>query len=303
MFGRSIWLGAALLIAAPCTVLATEPETVEYAPSSHWHLDYAEAHCRIVRTFGEGDDRTVLFLQQYDPSEAAYWLVAGGLVDKLGSRQKYTVQFGPASMFNKTKPRANVTLGDFGDALQGFLGHAMQDRTKDAGADEKIEDSAREPIGLPALSSAYGESIEWMEFSRRGKHYRLKTGELGAVFDAMNTCMASLVKSWGADPSLMKSRATEPVMTNFSQVSAKIRGAYPWKAQRNGESATLLVRAMVDSAGAMTSCHITEMTEAINFNVAACDTLRQMATFEPARDTAGNAIASYYTRKIYYVTY
>ena len=115
--------------------------------------------------------------------------------------------------------------------------------------------------------------------------------------------MASLVKSWGADPDVMRSRATEPVMTNFPQVSAKIRNAYPRKALRNRESATLLVRAMVDATGELTSCHITEMTEATNFNVAACDTLRQLATFEPARDTAGNPVASYYAQKIFYVTY
>ncbi len=309
MSGRSALFGVTLLTAVPSTALAAEPEVVEYAPSSDWHLDYAEARCRIVRTFGEGDDETVLYMEQLQPSATLGWVAAGGLVKALGSRSKFQVQFGPGLAPFEIDTEARYTLGKFGASIHGSnIGNMGPVAVSVAAAvDTEVSDPSPPmqptPVGMPALSVEEGKSIEWIEFTRKDRHYRLRTGEMGSVFAAMNACMANLVEHWGADSETLSGRAAAPRLLNIQRVAKEVQKSYPSKAERRGESADLNIRVMVDEKGRVSSCHITEITSAENFSDVACDKFTQLAQFEPARNMDGEAVASYYVTTVRYRMY
>ncbi|MBX7501183.1 energy transducer TonB [Qipengyuania sp. YG27] len=301
--GRSVLFGVTLLTAVPSTALAAEPEVVEYAPSSDWHLDYAEARCRIVRTFGEGDDETVLYMEQLQPSSTLGWVAAGGLVKALGSRSKFQVQFGPGLAPFEIDTEARYTLGKFGASLHGSNIGNMGPVREAMGVSEDDPPARPMTLGMHALSVEEGKTIEWIEFTRKGRHYRLRTGEMGSVFAAMNACMTNLVEHWGADPESLKARASGPRLLNIQQVAVEVQKTYPSKAERRGESADLKIRVMVDEKGRVSSCHITEITSAENFSDVACDKFTQLAQFEPARNLDGEAVASYYVTTVRYRMY
>ena len=78
---RFISFAAAVsVVAAPHSAAQTDDEVVVLEPSSPWQLDYGKDRCRIARTFGEGDDTNMFYLEQWEPAAWATWLVAGPAV-------------------------------------------------------------------------------------------------------------------------------------------------------------------------------------------------------------------------------
>lgn len=300
MLVRMLPAGALALAANIGPAHAEEVSRVELEPSSQWLLDYSETRCRIARAFGEGDDRAALYLEQYEPSDEISWLVAGSLVEGLRSRRKFTVQFGPGLAPYEIESDVILSLGDLGASVRGQDVAEPEEDEPHESIDDSSKWSVENPVGLPALSPERGRSIDWIEFSRRDRRYRLNTGNLGSVFEAMNTCMDDLVVHWGGDPEVLRTRATPPRPTNLRRVVTHVQRHYPERAVRRGENADLNIRVMVDEKGKVVSCHITDMTLAENFDDFACDVFNDIAKFEPARDTSGKAIASYYVTRVIY---
>lgn len=52
---------------APLLMAAVQP--IRLQPSSPWVVDYAENSCRLVRTFGEGKDKTKFALESESPGQ------------------------------------------------------------------------------------------------------------------------------------------------------------------------------------------------------------------------------------------
>ncbi len=63
----------ACLVAAPLLVAAAPepaPVSVRLKPSSQWVVDYADNACQLIRTFGEGEEKTVLLIESATPDNA-----------------------------------------------------------------------------------------------------------------------------------------------------------------------------------------------------------------------------------------
>lgn len=277
---------------------AAQDEAVVLEPSTDWYLDYAETRCRILRTFGAGDDVTLLYLEQYYPSDDLSWLVAGSLVDELRASRRFTVQFGPGEEPYSVDSRTRLTYGEYGRALSSnsLTEQIPADRRQ---GDEEAADGAA-PIVVPALSTEQGRSIDWIEFSRGDRRIRLDTGNLGNVFEAMNACMENYMASWGVDFEVLRTQATPPAPKNLPELVRRIQVHYPGGALARNQSARLLLRVLVDELGYVASCYIIDMSAADNFDDHACDVFEDRAEFEPALDTAGNAMPSYYVTTVIY---
>ncbi|MBX7482314.1 energy transducer TonB [Qipengyuania qiaonensis] len=297
MLGRII--SAALLIsiaAQPAAAAAREPVILE--PSSTWQIDYGETRCRIGRIFGEDGGKTALYLEQYAPSDEFEWVIGGPLIDRLNASHRFTIQFGPGQAPYEFRPKINLTMENFGKAVggNGFEGWSnAEDGAKD-------ENSA-EPVGLPSLSSEQGKGIDWIEVSRAGRAYRLNTGNLAPVFDAMNACMENLVTHWGADIETMKSRKTEPEIVNLEQVVRLVQTRYPKAAEMHGSQASLQIRVMVEADGTVAKCHTDSVTKAERFDDSACVVFLESAKFKPATDLQNRPIPSYYAVRVSYQLY
>lgn len=292
---------AFLLSAATISLLspsAVQAENVVLEPSSAWHLDYGDDKCRLARTFGEDKQKTILFLDQHQPSETFTWTMAGQAVGAFASARRFTSQFGPAFSPRKTEASSSTVSGDlegYGRAIimSGHLGD-----TEFKAKDEETE----EPVGLPHLDAAKGGDVEWLEIRRsRDDSLRLQTGNMAPAFKALNDCITNLVSHWGLDATAQSSRVTAPEWTNARQVLRRIQSDYPDTALRKGEQARMNVRVMVDAAGRPTNCVLTDVTKAENFDNGPCQLIMRNAEFEPARDARGAGVASFYATSIVYI--
>src|SRR2546423_1697268 len=92
------------VVAAPL-LMAGAPQPVRLQPSSQWIVDYAENSCRLIRTFGEGEDKTVLLFESPSPGSLDMLVVGKPLetslsevaVTFLPAEQKAVTLGGPAT--------------------------------------------------------------------------------------------------------------------------------------------------------------------------------------------------------------
>ena len=64
-------------------------------PSSKWVVNYADDSCSLGRSFGEGDRKVMLFLEQFVPGDTFNMMLVGKSVDLRSRRTKASVRFGP----------------------------------------------------------------------------------------------------------------------------------------------------------------------------------------------------------------
>lgn len=173
-------------------------------PSSEWNLDYAEDRCRLVRIFGEGDDETAFYIEQYAPSET-FFMVAAGQPFKLVKRNKIELQFGPAADA-QMKFIMGGNFGNFGKAVMidnlSMVGPAKNpDYQPGAGNDES----------LPA-ERAPEAGISWLSFRKTGaKDLVLDDGQADGCDAPVRRRTADPLgyRCWEAQKSDQETRATQ----------------------------------------------------------------------------------------------
>ena len=271
-------------------------DTLSLAPSSKWVLEYEKERCRIGRFFGEGDERTVLFFEQYAPDSELRWIVAGKPLKTLQKNSQASWRYGSTGEWTPLSVRG-MSLDGHGNALasDGEVETHRTDRPQPA-----IDDNGRER-GLPRLDSDRVDGLASLEIDApRVGTIALETGQLAPLYRSMNACMDDLVASWGVDMERQAERAVAPRLTNAPVIERILIDKYPQRALRNGEQADLHLRIMVDDKGAVTDCVVTNMTVAESFGDAACTDVKKRAIFEPAMDEAGHPMASFYTTRLRY---
>jgi len=305
---------ALMMLAMPVAVQAADDEPVHLKPQSPWQLDYAEARCRLGRYFGEGDEKTIFWLEQYGPSAGFRWLVAGPAIDRFRAGRRTNAQFGPG--FSEWEfSYSGATVEGFGSSISGNGPHAPPDlealgaSISDAGPDAPYVDEgeAREarikPVGLPHLDAEAGRELFWLRLDQKfAQPVVLELGKMDKPFEAMNQCVEDLVAHWGVDVEAQKTRATPPQFTNIMLVARKIQEHYPEKAVRSGSQANFHLRILVGVNGQATDCTLTDITLATNFDMRRhpCRIVLDSAKFESARDVNGNPVASFYETNIAY---
>lgn len=312
-------IGVFLLgLAALGSANALQAETRVLEPSSHWALDYAKDKCRLTRTFGGEEDRTVLIFDQYGPPSFLQAVVAGSALDKMRTGRDMEVQYGPYFESWTITP-APSTLGDFGDAIlisgRGSAPGTPPAPTPVASAATAAVTArlrllpgraleAGEAAAIAATSQLdpeEGKRIEWLEIRQGKRVARLDTGNLEAPYRALNSCIDDLVAHWGLDPVQQRALVRRPKWINQGEVAQEIIAkTYPRKAALRGEQAMFHFRVMIDEAGRPEDCVLTNITTADNFGDEPCEIIMRNARFEPARDEQGAAAPSFYASRIRY---
>lgn len=311
---RGWFFGAA---AAAVCASSAQAEQVVLEPSSSWVLDYAENKCRLVRTYGEGEERNVLFLSQHAPSDQFTWTVAGPVVEQMSRARQVNAQFAPGFQTLQISQEDGLTLDGFGQAISGRTyrplpeySEALRTALDDDNKEEAERLAALEGVELPKsfkstgvvhLDTADGARIsELALWQGKGPRTVLKLGSLNPAFDAMNACMENLLIHWGVDPKVEATVVERPRWTNKKRVVRSILDRYPRPALDRGEQADFQLRVMVDATGGISGCDLTELTSAKNFSDEVCPLVRSRAEFAPARTADGGAVPSYYISRVLY---
>lgn len=311
----------ALLALAQSQAGAAQDSNVRVeTPSSGWLLDYADDRCRIIRTFGEGASKTLLFLEQVEPSSKLSWILAGPVVSDIPLRKSATIRFGPAGN-PQTVDQIGSTFPEYGQALTGTgLTGTPTGEGAAASGDALVETSAQgalstattkgksasgsSAIEMPSsrvLDPSEAEGLQWLDVTTPdGATTRFDTGDMKPVYEAMNTCMDNLLAHWGLDPSQERRRTAGPESFDMSKAARRIIENYPFRGLRKGKSAIIQARMIIGADGSVTDCKIVNLTDAEEFGAGVCRIIRESARFKPALDANGVPMKSYLTQEIRY---
>ena len=295
-----------LALAAPVTAFAitlaatpAQAEVVEVAPSSSWNIDFGENKCRLARFFGEGEERHLLFFEQYWPGKQVGMTLAGPSYSRFRSRAPTNLAFFAAQEPRETKPFTG-SVGDYGDSLifstlNIATGMASDDEAEDAEAVRLPELVAR----LPELDKDAAQKVEFVAVKQRDDEIRLLSGPLGEAFAALDACALDLVGTWGLDIEQHRTATRRPKWLNREATARRIMATYPREAQNSGEQGIMRMRVTVDHTGAVEDCAIIKATNTERLDSPACRAMVN-ARFEPALDAAGQPMRSWFAETIVY---
>lgn len=292
---------ASLLIlgaSASASAGAGRDEPLRLAPSSPWHVNYAEDSCRLARRFGEGDGAVLLALDRYHPGDAFRLLLAGAPLEGARSTREARLRFGPAE--------GEQELDYFKGELGGQPALIFRTRMRIAPFGEAEEalrkrlERARQPHRFdPAkLDPARAEAVRYFSIDASGlPPIVLETGSLGEPFLALQRCNEELLTHWGIDVEKHRSLSRE-VAPAGNPARWLSTADYPGGPMRRGEQAIVNFRLIVDREGRVEECHIQQATQGDAFERAVCEAVVKRARFEPALDAEGNPIRSYYVNSV-----
>lgn len=282
----------ALLAIAPSALAAfpANADTVAVTPSTPWNVDFAEDRCRLARLFGEGEGRHFLFFEQYWPGERLSLMAAGPEFSGFRSRQTTRLKFFESQETLRTEPFTG-SMAQFGNGV------VYSSVSIETGTDSLEEDTS--PTTLPALDTEFAERVEFVSLDQRGKEIQLITGPLDEAFEVLNTCTESLVAAWGLDLEKHLTATRMPRWTNEREVVRKIGSSYPRSALNRGEQGIMRMRVTVGEDGRVKDCKVIKATETDRLESPACEAMSD-AQFEPALDSEGRPMRSYYATSIVY---
>ncbi len=296
-----------LTVSLPAAVAGQGQESkplLNLQPDSPWELDYAEDSCALRRKFVSGEISGVLEFRKYSPSlDFELTVLASGLELTKGS---VAFQFAPDDDF--VIPSLTYTA-KFGKEFQGFIVSNMSFQRTAERSDGKEKSEAilksGEGHGLPPLDptrervrAAQIESLNIRDGFERDLSFQ--TGPMDQASAALDKCIDELITHWGIDAEAHKSLSQPARVLHPERLAQRILTNYPLNLQREGKSAIMRVRMMVDARGKPTACTIQVPSADKDSEATTCKQLMIAARFEPARDVAGQPIPSYYVTTIAY---
>jgi TonB family protein len=290
-FSMSLVLAGALPAAA-----ANEPR--QLSPSSSWAINYAEDSCEILRTFGEGDELIAFILTRFEPGDEFKLTLVGRALRRARLARDVSLRFGPA----ENEHEFPFLMGRSDDLPAMFVGNGTRIAPHTPEEEDILEirgnGDAHEYRELSEIATARYDAIEYLQIEANGApSIRLEMEDFGAAFQASSQCLDELLTHWGIDVAQHRT-LSRPVIPQGSQRQWIRPSDYPSRMLRRGEQAIVDFRLNVDTDGQVSGCHIQRSTQPVGFEEVVCDLLTRRARFEPALDSEGNPIASYYISTI-----
>lgn len=286
-------LTAACLFAHPA-----QAAELSLAPSSDWVLREYDDKCRVTRTFGAGDDAVTLWLDQGSLAPSFNVTLLGRPL-----RHPYgpnlSVRFAPEPEYSRnylyaesSKGRPVVTL--FGVRLAP---NAAERALLGLPPEEVSPASAMTPHSDPAAKViAQAAAITDIRFGRAlMQPLRLETSALDGPLALLQACAERLERQIGVNTALA---TMGPRPVDQARWAAEVQKGYPAYLARAEEEAKVDVRLTIATTGKATFCEVVDVDGLTSFNDTACLLLLKHALFEPARNTAGEAVVARYRTRI-----
>ena len=277
------WMAIAGLLVSPAV---QAQDAAVFRPSSAWAADYGDEYCGLVREFPNGEDTITLAFQRVQPGADTQLMLIGDAIKTFRGAEELGWHFLPNDAERKSRYGRgevdgkqylrldNVVLMPFSPPAAGA---AFAPPTYDRAAEQA---AARTLNGL-LVSTGLTKPV------------RIETGALGAPIGALQACTDDLIKTWGLDPEKHKTMSTPAVM-NPNPDGILPQGTIPFSDFAKFAGGGNQVRLMLDASGKPTSCTIFAPTLDKALNDRICQIVMEKASFTPAKDAAGEAMASYW---------
>ena len=288
----SIGLGL-LLQAAPTPA----QDALRLKPATPWIVDYADDSCRLARTFGSGADKVTLFLDQFRP-DAGFYIILGG--EPVRARRdvldlKLKFQFGP----EEPEQEENANTGTM-DKAPALLVNTEQRLAPLNDAEKSVKEAARESGGrftTPPVSTARMSAVRYLRIEGTPKEIVLETGPMDKALYILGECAWDTVADWGLNVEQQKTLKRGPIAKDGAQGWFSGRD-YPTNMAKGNYQGTVYYRLIVDESGKPKSCHVQRSTRPNDFDETVCRIVMRRGKFEPALDSNGNPVPSFWSQAI-----
>lgn len=287
---------AALLSPAPAMARPAEP--LRLAASSKWFVNYATDSCRMAREFGEGDQKVLMVIDQFEPGDEFRFSLFGKPVRTNFNEGDIRVRFGEAGIEQEypfypgtadKKTPAIVLRGDV---------RLVPRSPEEKAAYEAARDAGNYGYPLTRVTPEQEAAVTSIEISRAIRRpILLETGTLGAPFEAMRKCTDELLDHWGIDVA-KHAGLTRRATPRTNPAKWMNSSDYPVDMLMLGKRAIVQFRLDVDTTGKPTGCHIQQSTRPKAFDDAVCAAIMRKAKFHPALDADGRPVASYWMTSV-----
>lgn len=273
--GRTISFFAGVFIGiAPAAIAA---ETLSFRPVAAWQHQSHDDRCRATRVFGEGDEKHVLVIEQFQPDDHVSLTLAGPAFGRFtdGTRARLEIA-------GHAAPRWVTSVAGSVPGVGTGLAVARVPIANPQDASPQSEATARQSPGS-------------VTFRQRGRAVRLEAATMGKVFATLNACSEALAMRRGIDVARLREAVDGPKWVNEDAIRGAIANAFKenWrhyaKPQAIGQ-----VQVIVNETGRAEQCAVVGITSDLAPNERAC-AIMQQARFEPASDAGGRPIRAPYT--------
>jgi Gram-negative bacterial TonB protein C-terminal len=279
----------ALLVSATVDAAKAPSGPIELAPLSEWKLIASNNSCKLSRLFGQGENQTLLEVDQFGINDAYRVTFAGNALTRfLDGVVRF--QFGPNEAVQRINGYTTQIENDV-FAIVSKSGVRVEPVPENRGwKDDQF------PIQFVSAERKAAVTFIRIE-SGKARPLVLSTGPMDKPFASLQQCADDMVKGWGVDVGTHKSlkRAAYPKANPGSWVNF---GSYPPKLQRKNQSTVVEFRLDVDEAGAAIGCQLLASDNLDEFGDAVCASLMNRAKFNPAIAEDGQPVRSYWINSV-----
>lgn len=271
---------AGLLAAQP----AQAQDAAVFQPTGGWTADYGDDYCRLIRTFSDGKDEVSLALQRTQPGAPVRLILVGNGIKTFRGADQIGYSLLPSGPSAKTRYVRSETAekAQFLSFDPIFLATpTFAPGTPPPPYDREAEQATARGITTLALNEGLTSPV------------RIETGSLRAPIAAMQTCADDLLQVWGLDAEKHKTM-TSAVVLSPNPNGVLPQGTIPFSEFGKFGGGANEVRVLVSAEGKPTSCTIYSPSLSQSLNERICSLVMEKATFQPAKDAAGQAMASYW---------
>jgi len=287
MKGMLSWVAAAALLAAPAAQ-AQDAEVV-FRPSGQWTADYGDDYCRLIRTFSDGTREMSLALERLQPGTQVRLIVVGEGMRPFRGAEQIAYQFLPAGSSGK----ARYVRSDTADGKQFVSFDPVTLAPPPAFTPPaRGMPPAPPPVYSRADEQTIARAINGLLLTEGLiSPVRVETGSLGAPIGALQACADDLLTVWGLDADKHKAMTAGPIL-NPNPAGVLPQGTVPFSEFGKLGGGANQVRLLIGADGKVTSCtiHTPSLSQALNDKI--CSLAKERASFQPAKDAAGQPMAS-----------
>jgi len=281
---RLILALAAAGLLAPSAAQAQEAAV--FRPVGGWTADFGEDYCRLIRNFSDGSHQVQLALERTQPGAFTRILLVGEGVTPFRGADTIAYSFLPGG--NEFRGRYVKSETGDGKPFLGFDPLVLQltPPTFTPGALPPVYNRAEEQERARAITGfTLGAGLT--------SPVRFETGSLRAPVATMQQCADDLLTVWGLDAIKHQSATALPIL-NPREDGVLPQGTIPFDQFEKFLGNANLVRVIIGADGKPTACTVRTPTLSESLNSKICNLVMQRATWQPAKDAAGQSMASFW---------
>ena len=285
-----------LLLATPLAAIvltaATAQASVPLQPAGPWKIDYAPNECRLVRTFGTGDEAITLLIRRGGSPDQADLIIAGKALPKFRGQTDIEFRMQPSGTL-LTYPAVPTEVRGRPERILQVFNADFGNLTPLVSSQQLTISIAQQPVATLALN-----------------------GSSQAIRD-LDACYGKLLAKWGIDAAIAAQSPTQPKRIgtpeqtnpgivvallvsgpNASRSRSWVETAwvtpmdYPTEALQEERGGSVVAALSLTAQGRVEQCRIVVGSGFAPLDHRTCEILTHRARYSPARDAAGVAIAS-----------